>query len=67
LPEAQNVDGDEFGFERLAALASQLSAPAISDKAAGAPLLTTLRQALAEFSGGRPLDDDLTLALVQRL
>jgi len=29
--------------------------------------LTTLRQALAEFSGGRPLDDDLTLALVQRL
>jgi sigma-B regulation protein RsbU (phosphoserine phosphatase) len=67
LPEAQNVDGDEFGFERLAALASQLSAPAISGKAADAPLLTTLRQALAEFSGGRPLDDDLTLALVQRL
>ena len=29
--------------------------------------LSMLRQELARFAGGRPLDDDLTLALVRRL
>jgi sigma-B regulation protein RsbU (phosphoserine phosphatase) len=67
LTEAQNGDGDEFGFERLVALATQLFAPARAVEARGTALLTALRQELAHFAGGRPLDDDLTLALVQRL
>jgi len=66
LTEAQNGDGEDFGFERLAALASQL-AGTTSGEAGSANLLTTLRQELARFAGGRPLDDDLTLALVRRL
>jgi len=67
LPETRNGDGDEFGFERLVALARQLSAPASSVEAGGPPMLTALRQELAQFAGGRPLEDDLTLALVRRL
>jgi sigma-B regulation protein RsbU (phosphoserine phosphatase) len=66
LTEAQNGDGDDFGFERLVALASPFAGP-ISVEAGSANLLTTLRQELARFAGGRPLDDDLTLALVRRL
>jgi serine phosphatase RsbU (regulator of sigma subunit) len=66
LTEAQNGDGDDFGFERLVALASELAGP-ISVEAGSANLLTTLREELARFAGGRPLDDDLTLALVRRL
>jgi phosphoserine phosphatase RsbU/P len=67
LPETQNVDGDEFGFERLIALARQLSAPAGSVDVEGPPLLTTLRDELSKFAGGRPMEDDLTLAVVRRL
>ena len=66
LTEAQNGDADDFGFERLVALASQFAGP-ISVEAGSANLLATLRQELARFAGGRPLDDDLTLALVRRL
>ena len=66
LTEAQNGDGDDFGFERLVALASPFAGP-ISVEAGSANLLTTLRHELARFAGGRPLDDDLTLALVRRL
>jgi phosphoserine phosphatase RsbU/P len=66
LPETRNVDGDEFGFERLVALARRISAAASPD-AEDASLLTALRQELARFAGGRPLEDDLTLALVRRL
>jgi sigma-B regulation protein RsbU (phosphoserine phosphatase) len=65
--EAQNTDGDEFGFDRLAALVPHLAMP---ESAVGAPrpdLLGTVRQELARFAGGRPLTDDLTLALVRRL
>ena len=67
LTEAQNGDGDEFGFERLVALAPQLAGSTTSIEAVRPDLLATLRQELARFAGGRPLDDDLTLALVRRL
>jgi len=67
LTEAQNGDGDEFGFERLVALVPQLTGPATSVEVGSTDLLATLRQELARFAGGRPLDDDLTLALVRRL
>jgi phosphoserine phosphatase RsbU/P len=67
LTEAQNGDGDEFGFERLFALVMELSAPTSTVEPGGTPLLTALRQELAQFAGGRPLDDDLTLALVRRV
>ena len=67
LTEAQNGDGDDFGFERLVALAPQLAGPTTSVEAGSTDLLATLRQELARFAGGRPLDDDLTLALVRRL
>jgi sigma-B regulation protein RsbU (phosphoserine phosphatase) len=67
LPETQNGEGDEFGFERLIALARQLSAPASAVEAEGSPFLAALRQQLAQFAGGRPQEDDLTLALVRRL
>ena len=67
LTEAQNSDGEDFGFERLLALARQFAAATRPVAVAGAPLLTALRQELALFAGGRPLDDDVTLALVQRL
>jgi serine phosphatase RsbU (regulator of sigma subunit) len=67
LPETRNADGDEFGFERLIALAKHLSETASRIEAEDPSLLTTLRQELAQFAGGRPLEDDLTLALVRRL
>jgi len=67
LPETQNGEGDEFGFERLIALARQLAPPASAVEAGGLPFLAALRQQLAQFAGGRPLEDDLTLALVRRL
>ena len=67
LTEAQNGDGDEFGYERMVALVSQLTGPTTSVDAGRTDLLAALRQELARFAGGRPLDDDLTLALVRRL
>ncbi len=67
LTEAQNGDGDEFGFERLVALATRPANPTGPNAAPGSHLLTALRQALTQFAGGRPLDDDLTLALIRRL
>jgi sigma-B regulation protein RsbU (phosphoserine phosphatase) len=67
LTEAQNGDGDEFGFERLVALVPQLAGLTTSVEAGSMALLVMLRQELARFAGGRPLDDDLTLALVRRL
>jgi len=67
LTEAQNSDGDEFGFERLVTLSAQLAGPAASVKGVSTDPLGTLRQELARFAGGRPLNDDLTLAVVRRL
>jgi phosphoserine phosphatase RsbU/P len=67
LTEAQNSEGDEFGFARLAALAPRLGDPDHPIDALRQDVLGTLRQELARFAGGRPLADDLTLALVRRL
>jgi serine phosphatase RsbU (regulator of sigma subunit) len=67
LTEAQNGDGDDFGFERLVALMPQLAGPSSSTSGGDTQMLATLRQELARFAGGRPLDDDLTVALVRRL
>jgi sigma-B regulation protein RsbU (phosphoserine phosphatase) len=67
LTEAQNGEGDEFGFERLLALAPHLTDQTTEVAATGADRLAMLRQEIARFAGGRPLDDDLTLALVRRL
>jgi len=66
LTEAQNGDGDDFGFERLVAMAPQFAC-AGSGQPESPRMLDALRQELARFAGGRPLDDDLTLALVRRL
>ena len=66
LTEAQNGDGEEFGFERLLVLAPQL-AGLTTAAPTGPERLDLLRQELARFAGGRPLDDDLTIALVRRL
>ena len=67
LTEAQNGDGDEFGFERLVAFVPQFAGSRSTFQVPGADTLGALRQELARFAGGRPLDDDLTLALVRRL
>lgn len=65
--DAQNADGDDFGFERLVATASRLLALPVERRSDCADALRLLRGELAQFTGGRPLDDDLTLALVRRL
>jgi sigma-B regulation protein RsbU (phosphoserine phosphatase) len=60
VTEANNLRGDQFGRDRLAQVVRQN---------AGLPaqeLLHRLRQALNDFSDGRPLEDDATL-LVCRL
>ena len=67
LTDAQDGDGDDFGFERLVALAPQLARQTPAVPGGGTNMLAALRQELARFAGGRPLDDDLTLALVRRL
>ena len=67
LTEAQNGDGDDFGFDRLLALAPQFARPTPSAQAGSPDMLALLRRELASFAGGRPLDDDLTLALVRRM
>ena len=67
LTEAQNGHGDDFGFDRLVALAPQIAVPPTPVEAGRTDLLAALRQELARFAGGRPLDDDLTLAVVRRL
>ena len=50
-------------FPKLVALAPQLAGATSSVEAGRGDLLALLRQELARFAGGRPLDDDLTLAL----
>lgn len=67
LTEAQNTDGDDFGFDRLVAFASQSSELRNGQATKGTEILSALRDELANFAGGRPLDDDLTVALVRRL
>lgn len=55
VTEANNLQGDQFGRERLAQVVRQnASLPAQE-------LLHRLRQALNDFSDGRPLEDDATM------
>ena len=59
--EARNAGGEQFGAERLEAAALEAARGAVN----GAILLVRLRAALATFTAGRPLEDDLTLAVVE--
>jgi sigma-B regulation protein RsbU (phosphoserine phosphatase) len=55
VTEASNAQGEQFGYERLAQVVRQnANLPAQE-------LLRALRQALVDFSDGRPLEDDATL------
>ncbi len=56
--EAENEAGDPFGPERLAA-AVQQAGPSATE------MVHRARQAIAEFSGNRPQNDDLTLVAVR--
>lgn len=67
LTDAQNDEGRHFGFERLVSVASRLFAHAPAERPACAEALALIRRELAQFTGGRPMDDDLTLALVHRV
>lgn len=60
VAECRNAREDEFGSERLAAAVRTCG---------GSSATQTLFSALGtvlDFSGGRPLDDDLTLMVVHR-
>jgi two-component system sensor histidine kinase ChiS len=67
LTDAQNGDGHDFGFDQLIEVATRLFAQPLDRQPSSAEALNVLRHELARFTGGRPLDDDLTLALVRRL
>lgn len=55
IVEAQNPDGDPFGFDSLERLLVHLVGASPSD------IQATILQAVAEHSGGRPADDDRTI------
>ena len=57
VTEASNLQGEQFGRERLAQVVRQNTGLPAQD------LLRVLRQALDDFSGGRPLEDDATLVV----
>jgi RNA polymerase-binding transcription factor DksA len=57
VTEASNPQGEQFGRERLARVVRQNTSLPAQD------LLRVLRQALDDFSGGRPLEDDATLVI----
>lgn len=59
--EARNPGGEQFGAARLEEAALAAAGGTVN----GAMLLARLRAALAAFAAGRPLDDDLTLAVVE--
>ncbi|HSL19138.1 MAG TPA: SpoIIE family protein phosphatase [Methylomirabilota bacterium] len=61
LTEAESPDEEEFGVERVAAVVAGLEAP--SAEAA----CTELLAAVASHVAGRPLHDDATLLVVERL
>lgn len=67
VTDARSADGDDFGLDRLVATATRLFAPPRERQPTSAEALRAIRDALAQFTGGRPLDDDLTLAVVHRL
>jgi len=55
ITEATNLQRDPFGKERLAALVQQNSSLSAQN------LVRVVRQAVEDFSDGRPLEDDITL------
>jgi sigma-B regulation protein RsbU (phosphoserine phosphatase) len=57
ITEASNPQGEQFGRERLAQVVRQNTSLPAQD------LLRVLRQALDDFSGGMPLEDDATLVV----
>jgi phosphoserine phosphatase RsbU/P len=65
LIEAHNVAGDEYGLDRLetSVAAWRAGTPAGPECTS---LLNAVRDDLAAFTAGRPLDDDLTVAIVRR-
>ncbi len=61
LTEAENPAEDEFGVERTAQVLAELATPT-ADGACEA-----LLNAVNRFAGGRPLNDDATLLVIERL
>lgn len=59
IVEAQNDDGDPFGFESLERLLVHLQGAAPAD------IQTTILQAVAEHAGGRDADDDRTIMILR--
>jgi len=59
LVEATNAAGEPFGYERLEELLAG------SQQVGGGELAATVLGALDRYVGGRPLDDDLTLVVVE--
>jgi serine phosphatase RsbU (regulator of sigma subunit) len=59
LVEATDATGEPFGYERLAGLLAD------SPQVGGGELAATVLGALDRHAGGRPLDDDLTLVVIE--
>jgi phosphoserine phosphatase RsbU/P len=55
ITEANNPQKEAFGKERLAALVQENSGLSVQN------LVRVVRQAVEDFSGGQPLEDDITL------
>jgi serine phosphatase RsbU (regulator of sigma subunit) len=65
LIEARSAAGLEYGIDRLEASIRTWHGRTGSNREC-ATLLSSLREDLASYTAGRPLDDDLTLAVVER-
>lgn len=61
LSEAENDDEVEFGVERVEAVIASMESPTAGSAC------ETLLAAVDEFAGGRPLADDATLVVVERI
>jgi sigma-B regulation protein RsbU (phosphoserine phosphatase) len=57
VTEAVNLQNQEFGRERLATLSRQVNILPVKE------VVQEIRQAIEEFSEGKPLDDDTTLVV----
>jgi sigma-B regulation protein RsbU (phosphoserine phosphatase) len=57
VTEAVNLQNQEFGRERLATMSRQVNTLPVKE------VVQEIRQALEEFSEGKPLDDDTTLVV----
>jgi sigma-B regulation protein RsbU (phosphoserine phosphatase) len=61
VTEAENPEEEEFGVERVAQVLSQLAEPTADH------VCEELLHAVDEFTGGKPLHDDATLLVIERL